>query len=207
MQAKWCFSVLIAILTLFGVNQHQTSTPNQEIVVKFASIQVTSDQAQNAIANVKLQLQLLGADNIQVREESDGKLRISYYSDSDVASIKEVLSKNNAVKLGLANQHQDKVPVELPFNNNSNGYNLDVYEIQTGSDTGLDLEGIFIVELKSENHRFFNPNVYASVEEIDDKGRIDKIAFKLFTHSAITIDTTSHNIPEVRAGPSTSGNS
>jgi len=200
MNAKWCFSVLVAILTLFGVNQHQTSAPNQEIVVQFANVQINSDDAQKAITNVKLQLQLLGADNIQVREGLDGILKISYYIDSDVASIKKQLADNNA-QLGFAHKSQGEKPLEFPINGESYAYNLDVFEIQTSFDTDLDLQGIAVVELKSENHRFFNPNGYASIQEIDQTESIVKIAFKVNTHIAIAIDNTSHKIPEVRAGP------
>jgi len=200
MNAKWCFSVLIAILTLFGVNQQQKSAPNQEIVVQFVNVQVTSDNAKKAIADVKLQLQLLGADNIQVKESLDGILKISYYIDSDVASIKKVLAENN-VELGFAENNQDEEPLESPINSESNGYNLDVFEIQTSFDSDLDLEGISVVELKPENHRFFSPNAYASIQEIDNTQRINKIAFKVNTHIAIAIDNISYKIPEVRAGP------
>jgi hypothetical protein len=201
MRAKWCFSVLVVILTLFGVNQDKKHTPNQEIVVQFADTQINSDEAQGAIADVKFQLELLGANNIQVREASNGILKISYYSDSDVASIKKRLSKDNFVKLGLTDNYPDDKPVEFPSNNNSNSYNLDVYEIQTATNTGLDLEGISVLELKSENHRFFNPNVFASIVKIDEKDNIVKIAFKVHTQIAIAIDNVPYKIPEVRAGP------
>jgi len=200
MNPKWCFSVLIAILALFGIQQSQISIPNQQIVVQFAKVEVTSEEAQNAISNVKTQLLLLGADNIQVQEGSDGVLKISYYSDSDVASIKKILSEKDT-NIEYANQNQNEEPTDLPFNKNVKTYNLDVYEIQDASDLDWDLEGISIVELKSENHRFFSPNVYVPIDAVDDTKRIVKTALKVNTHIAIAIDKISRKIPEVRAGP------
>jgi len=201
MKAKWYLSTLIVVLALFGVNQHQTSLPNQEIVLQFADLEVTSHEAQITIVNVKERLQSLGADNIQVRKGTEGKLKITYYSDSDVASIKKVLSKTNSGDLGFPDLHLDEESNDFPSNDNSNSYDLEVYEIQNDSDADWDLEGITVVELKSENHRIFNPNVYAAVQCTDARGRIVKVAFKIHTHIATAIDTTSGKIPEVRAGP------
>ncbi len=197
MNSKWCFSVLIAILTLFGIQQSQVTLPNQEIVVQFTDVDISSDEAHNAIAQVKSQLQLLGADNIQVQEGFHGILKISYYSDSDVESIKKVLTDKRAINLDYAQQNQDEKSSE----NNTNAYNLDVYEIIDASNTDWDIEGISIVELKSENHRFFNPNIYTSVETIDNRDRITRIALKVNTHIALAIDNSSFRIPETRAGP------
>ena len=205
MKAKWYFSALIVVLALFGVNHYQNSLPNQEIVVQFTDIKVTSDEAQNAIANVKGQLQSLGAHNIQVREGVDGRSRITYYSDSDVARIKEVLSKTNSGDLGFSNLHRNEGSSDSPSHENSNSYDLEVYEIQNDSDSDWDLEGITVFELKSENHRFFNPNVFAFVQCTDDKGRTAKVAYRIHTHIAAAIDTSTGRIPEVRAGPFSSG--
>ncbi len=206
MKAKWYFSTLIVVLALFGVNQYQISLPNQEIVVQFTDIKVTSDAAQIAIANVKEQLQILGANNIQVREGTDGRLKITYYSASDVASIRKVLSKTHSADLGISDLHLEESN-DFPSNNGSNNYDLEVYEIQGTSDADWDLEGMTVVELKSENHRFFNPNIYLTVQGIDDRDRIVKLAYRVHTYIATAIDTNSGKIPEVRAGPFSLGNS
>jgi len=207
MKTKWYLSTLIVVLALFGVNQYQISIPNQEIVVQFTDITVTSYETQNAVANVKQQLQSLGADNIQVREGTEGRLTITYYSDSDVESIKKALAEENIMNLGFIDHHLDEESTEYPSNNNSNGYNLEVNEIQDDSNSDWDLEGIALVELKSENHRFFNPNVYVTVQSIDDRERLVKVAYRINAHTAIAIDNNSFKIPEVRAGPFLFGNS
>ena len=94
MMARWCISVLIFSLTLFGVvSQQQILVPNQEIVLQFEDVDLTSKQAENTVAIVKQQLQDLGAENIQVFSLENGKLKITYFSDSEVASIKETFSE------------------------------------------------------------------------------------------------------------------
>ena len=199
MKLKRYFSALIIILTLLGVAQQQFSVPNQEIVMQFTDDEVSSDDALNAIAIVKNQLQIIGVDNIQVREVEDGRLRITYYSDIDVASIKDILSQEKKIELGYTSQ--DNESNKIPSDNESNGYNLDVFKIQKGSDSEWDLDGTLVLEFKPDGDRFSNPKVFASNEEIDVEENITKIAYKLHYNIAIAIDNTSYKIPEVRAGP------
>ena len=195
MQLKWYISVLVIVLTLLGVGQHQIAAPNQEIVVQFSK-EVSSEKTQDAIVIVKKQLQSAGVDNIQVYKEDSG-LRITYYSIKDVESIKELLSMSN-LELDYASSNQSNKSSE----ENSNIYNLDVYEIQKGNEYDLDFDG-FVLEQKPENPRYSSPNLYFSKEEIDikDRHRFTEVKFLVQRNIAIAIDNTSHIIPEVRAGP------
>ncbi len=199
MKLKRYISALIIILTLLGLSQQQMSVPNQEIVMQFSDDELSSDDAQNAIAIIKNQLQTIGVDNIQVREVADGILRITYYSDIDVASIKDILSKEKNLKLGYTSQ--DDESSRIPSDDESNSYNLDVYEIQKDSDSEWDLEGTLVLELKPDGDRFSNPKVFASIDEIDVDVDITRVAYKVHNNIAIAIDNTSYKIPEVRAGP------
>ncbi|MDO5971573.1 hypothetical protein Q4Q35_17350 [Flavivirga aquimarina] len=201
MKAKWYFSALVIALTLLGVCQKQISVPNQEIVMEFIYDEVTSDEVQDAIAIVKKQLYTLGINNIQVGEKEDGRLKITYYSDVNVARIKQLLSKEKNLELDYASHNQDKEKNEFPFNDSKNSYNLDVYEIQKGADSESDLNGIFVVELKHEYDRFFNPNLYVDIIDGYEKARIVKITYKVRRNIAIAIDDMSHHVPDVRAGP------
>ncbi|OUR91459.1 hypothetical protein A9Q87_10905 [Flavobacteriales bacterium 34_180_T64] len=204
MKARWYISTLIIILTLCGaVSQQQSALPNQEIVLQFANDHVSSDETQNAIVIVKQQLLAIGVDNIQVRKQEGGKLKITYYSTTDVASIKKILSNNQTSGIDYTSNNQDEKQAEPPLDSNSNGYNLDVYEIQNGNDA-LDLGGKFALELKVENDRFLNSNVFMYTDGIDaeERDRIVKTAYKLNRNIAIAIEKISYIIPEVRAGPS-----
>ncbi|MFI1771703.1 hypothetical protein [Thalassobellus citreus] len=204
MKKRWYISTLVIILTVLGAVCHQqVSVPNQEIVLQFANVDTTTNQAQKTIAIVKKQLQDLGVENIQVNEIEEGSLRIRYYSNTDVASIKETFSKEKNVVLDYAHFNQKGNPLKLPSNDDLSSYDLDVYEINKDNHLDSGLNGKYVLEPKSEIDRFFNPNVYltANVVNIAEKDSIVKVAYKIRRNITITIDNTLHKIPEVRAGP------
>lgn len=204
MKAKWYISTLIIILTLFGaVTQQQVNVPNQEIVLQFSDTSITTQDTQNTIVAVKNQLQELGVIGIQVKEAENGKLSIRYYTDTAIAIIKEALSKEQNLSLEYSINNEDENPSNNPFNENTVSYNLDVYEIQNGSDEASDLNGISVVEIKSESNRFSNPNIYAFVDIYESVENKEKVTYKVHYNIAIAIDNTSYKIPEVRAGPLT----
>ena len=72
----------------------------------------------------------------------------------------------------------------------------------------MDLNGLAL-ELNPENDRYFSPDVYFLKNEIDvwNKNKIEKVAYLISRSIEVTIDNSSHNIPEVRAGPNKSLNS
>lgn len=196
-------STFIIILTLLGiVSQQQVTVPNQEIVLQFTNDEVKYEEALNTIATVTKQLQDLGVDNILVKDLGNGELIITYYSDTDVAKIKSILSQEKNLQLGYASNNQDEKQSELPSDEKSVSYNFDVYEIQNGNTSDWNIDG-YVLKTNSENDRFFNPNEYTSVIEIDvrKKENIVKVTYRLHNNIAIAIDTISRNIPEVRAGP------
>jgi len=199
MKTKWYLGALIIILTFLGISQEQYSVPNQEIVLQFTNDEVSSDEAQDAIAIIIEQLESIGINDTQVRDE-EGKLKITYYSDIDIASVKKTLSEDNTLELDYTNYNQnDSKP---PIDENSNNYQLDVYEIQEGNDLESD-SNKYALEFKTENDRFFTPNVYVSVEstQVKEKNKIEYIAYNTYKNSAIAIENTLRKIPEVRAGP------
>lgn len=205
MNSRWYISALIIILTLLGsiASEQQDSVPNQELVLQFAGVEVSTQDAQQTIAFVKEQLQTAGVENIQVQKQNDGQLKITYYSDSDVDYIKELLSKDCKLELGSLSQDDQS---NIPSEDDSIAYNLDVYEIQQGDDLSS-LEGKLALESKSENDRLINPNVFVSAEDIDvrELNRIVKVAYKFNRDIAIAINNRSLKIPEVRAGPTSVG--
>ena len=202
MRTRWYLSTLIIFLTLLGAICHQgSSVPNQEIVLQFANNDITLDEAQIAITTVKEQLQTIGADNILVQEQGEGRLKITYYSNTDVASIKKILSKEKEVALKYAAHHHHEIPVEAPSDKTPMSYNLDIYEIQDESDV-YDLGGKLAIEIKAEHERCFNPNVFLNIEVKDVNDHlIINTAYKLNRSIAIAIDHNTRTIPEVRAGP------
>jgi hypothetical protein len=204
MNSRRYIGALIIVLTFLGVvYQQQYTLPNQEIILQFTDVKVTSADTQSTIAIVKKQLQNLGADNIQVLETKEGTLKITYYSASNVTNIKRNLSEENKLVIDCNLSNQDNEESSFPKENSSISYNLDVYEIQNGSEADWNLVENNVLELKFDNERFFNPNFFMSAIDINDreKENIVKVAYKIRRNIALAIDNTSHNIPEVRAGP------
>jgi hypothetical protein len=203
MKLKWYFGTLIIILALSGaIYQQQHSIANQEIAFQFSNLDHTSKEAQSAIVNITMLLEDFGVKNIQVKEE-EGQLRIAYYSDVDVASIKKILSNENAIAVDYDSNNQQKGHDNYPIDKDAISYDLDVYEIQNGNDSKWDFDGKYVLELESKADRFFNPNVYLATDDINENENDSKIkvAYRINRSIAIAIDNTSHKIPEVRAGP------
>ena len=201
MNSRRYIGALIIVLTFLGVvYQQQNTLPNQEIILQFTDVKVTSAETQSTIAIVKNQLQNLGANNIQVKETKNGTLKITYYSNTNVINIKKTLSQENKLVLDYATNKESS---ELPAENSSIGYYLDVYEIKQGNQTDWNLVENNVLEQKIENDRFFNPNFFVLIntKHLNDKDLITKVAYKVRRNVTIAIDNTSHNIPEVRAGP------
>ena len=196
MKAKWYFSTIIILLTLFVVNQQQVGVPNQEIVLQFTNDEVTSLEAQNTIAIVKKQLQSIGIHDTKVVNENNGKLKITYYSDSDITIIKSVLSNGQKITLNDS--------TSFPSDKDSKDYNLDVYEIQKRTDSGSGVNGKFVLQSKQGYDRFANPDVITYAELVYTKNTdiAVKVALKINNSIAVAIDTITYKIPEVRAGPS-----
>lgn len=201
MNSRRYIGALIIVLTFLGVvYQQQNTLPNQEIILQFKDVKVTSAETQSTIAIVKKQLQNLGANNIQVKETQDGTLKITYYSDTNVINIKKTLSQEKKLVLDYSTNSESS---NLPVENSSIGYNLDVYEIKQGNETDWNLVENNVLEQKPENDRFFNPNFFVliNIKYSSDKDLVTKVAYKVRRNVALAIDSTSHNIPEVRAGP------
>lgn len=207
MNLKWYTSTLILALTFLSiVGLQQSSDPNQEIVLQFNNEEVSTCEVHAAVAIVKNQLSALGIDGIQIHEQEEGKLRITYFSDIEVAIVKKTLSKKNELISYLTDKGSQENP-KSPSEDAPKNYKLDVYEIEKSIDGEFGLAGKYVLELNQTSDRFSNPNVYISIGHIDnyESHTFYKVAYKLQSHIAIAINTISHNIPEVRAGPISSG--
>jgi hypothetical protein len=200
---KKCYiSTLVIVLALFGIfSQQQVVLPNQEIVIQFTNAEVTTEDVQNTTANIKKQLQDLGVDNIQVKQFENGNIKITYFSDANVASIKEMFSKEENLALDFNTPHQNSN--EFPSDEDTIAYNLDVYEIQDGNDVDWNLNGINIVKIDTKSDRFFEPNSYLHISNIEytNDDILRKQAYEAYKNIAFTLNHNSKSIPEVRAGP------
>ena len=202
MKPKWYLSIFILIVAFLGAGLQQFSAPNQEIVLQFEDKEISLVKTENAIANIKKQLQDIGVKKIQVYKGANGVLKISYFSEIDVVSIKKIFSKEKALKLSYSLLDFEEGSTKMPSKNKSNTYQLDVFEIQKSNGNEGDSNGL-VVELLPEHDRYFNPDVYYStlVYELRFKNKIEKVAYIIYSNRFIEIDNSSYNTPEVRAGP------
>lgn len=206
MKKKWYFGTLLSALALFVVIQQQAVVPNQEIVLEFVHNEVSSTEAQNAVSIVKKQLQSIGVQYTRItRGFKKGTFKIAYYSDEDVAYIKRILSEEENLTLDhvFYDHHQDED--QSPSDEKSKEYNLNVYEIHKNTDFDTNINNKYVLEVVPEQYGNSNTSLYGFLPEIDINitNRLTKTAYKINTNIALAIDTTSHTIPEVRAGPIT----
>ena len=202
MKPKWYLSTFILIVAFLGAGLQQFSAPNQEIVLQFEDKEISLVKTENAIANIKKQLQDIGVKKIQVYKGANGVLKISYFSEVDVVSIKKIFSKEKDLRLSYSSLDFDEDPFKEPTKKKSNTYQLDVFEIQKSKENALDSNGL-VIESSPENDRSFNLDVYYPdlLKELRLKNKIEKVAYIIYSNKSIEIDNTSHNNPEVRAGP------
>ncbi|MCR8668424.1 hypothetical protein NO995_12080 [Aestuariibaculum sp. M13] len=203
MRTKWYFGALIVLISFLGIYQNRTSEPNQEIVLQFTDVEVTSDEAHCAIQEVTSQLQAIGADAVQVKQLQNGEVVISYYSAADVASIKDLLSDDDSLNIGYSNTANN----QFPSDDESKTYKFDVFEIHKANDAPSGFGGKHMLSAKQDFDRFFNPYVYYfnTIQDVNNNGLTVEVALKVFRDIAVAIDNTTGNIPEVRAGPIYSG--
>ena len=187
-------------MVLGVASQQQKSLANQEIVLQFTDIEVTSEDAQNTLAILKSQLLDLGVDNINIIEDDSGKLKITYYSDVNVALVKETLSKEKRVTFNYVSKEQ-KDRKKPSSDSEVIIYDIIISEIQNNYDTNLDGDG-YVLETKSENDRFQEPILFSSGIIHDGKDdSIEKVSFKLWEHIFSLRENLAYIFPEVRAGP------
>ena len=200
MQLKRYIGAIIFILSFLAViSQQEFNVPNQEIVLEFNHVEVTSNEAQTAVAHVKQQLQVLGANQIKVQQTAQGKLKITYYSDADVASIKKTFSKDLDNKTFSKNNRKTELPAQTP----NIAYNLDVFEIQNANTSGWDLDGKCVLTTDTKSDRFSDPNIFFFIEVINVslENNTIKTAYKVRRNVSISTENNLHKIPEGRAGP------
>lgn len=199
MFVKWCFGVLVFSLTLFGVvSQQQLGVANQVIVLKFQNPKLTSQQTARTVANLKQQLQGLGAKNIKVLFKGNGQLKFKYYSKINAVSIKKTLA-NAAIFNAIGTNEKNK---KKSFEDTYVGCNFDVYEIEQSPNSGWDLNGTTVIVLDVKSDRYINSNqLLLSSYQYTCQYSCTSVAYKIGKDIAIHISNTLHAIPEVRAGP------
>lgn len=191
MNAKWYISTLIIVLALIGLNQEQTKVANQQIVLQFTDVQMTSVTAHDeALETITKKLSALGVANIELIESDDTKLTIRYYSNVDALSVDEFLSQDS------------ELPFDFPKDKLPETCSVVVSDLHQQTYDGLTSNGKLAFELKQDHERFSNPIVVLFNGTIaNEQDCYVRVAYRINRVLAIAIDNTSNTFPEVRAGP------
>lgn len=203
MKSKLYFGIFALLLVFLGTYLEHTSVPNQQIVIQFSDEQITVEDTENTIEVIQNKLQSIGISHIQIGQNEEGQLRITYYSASDVEDIQNALFEIEGFYLAYNSQqpHSDN----FPEHNNHKDYEITVSEIKTGTDVHLDFAGTQVVEIKQKTDRFSYPTSNNNSHQINNlqTNSFVKVAVSDSNKVVLTIDNISYKIPEVRAGPST----
>lgn len=199
MNTKWYLSTLLVLLIFLGTIQENNPSPNQEIVLEFTHDTIKDYEKEHTIIDLKNRLHIAGASNIQIKEAKNGKLKIVYFSKDHVSIIKDALALNSPASKNISSNplEDNKYPSE-----ETSKFNIDIYEIDLGSYSS-NFDGNSILEIKYDSDRFTNNQNYASsIKSNLPYSKISKkLKSKFYNSKQIVKNSTSHNIPEVRAGP------
>ncbi|ASV29254.1 hypothetical protein [Maribacter cobaltidurans] len=199
MNAKWCVGTLIIILALMGLNQEHSKASNQQISLQFTDVAVASETTHDEVLSaITKKLAFLGVDDIEIIENDGSHVNIRYYSDIDAEGVKEFLSQD----LPMSLTYDDDFPSDFPKEELPENYNLVVSDLHQYTQNGLNLKGNLVPIQKQVGSGFSNPVILQFNKAlVVGPNVIDRVAFNIHKNIALAIDYTSHNIPEVRAGP------
>ena len=201
MNSKWYLSTLILILALIGLNQEHSKVANQQIVLQFTDVEITSETTHDvALETITKKLHALGISDIELIESDNTILTIRYYSDINALSVGDFLSQD--VESSLTYGNVDELPSDFPKDKLPETCSLVVSDLHQQTDYGLGLNGKFAFELKQDGKRFSNPSVvWFNDTLVLEQDYIVRVSYRINRAMAIALDTTLHTIPEVRAGP------
>ena len=194
MNLKRYIGLLLFAMTLLLVSQQKVNVPNQEIVVQFSDVELSSDEVRNTINLVKTNLESLGVSEIQVSFNDDSSLNITYFSNLDAAIVKNLLANKGLINSQKSSDEQD--------HQDSFVYNLDVFDISKPNQTQGDFQGV-VLDLKSDSDRFQNPKKYkpSSIYKSKESKFIETETSAISFRFELAIQDTSCKVPESRAGP------
>ncbi len=199
MSFKWYIGALIAMMSIFVVQQQDLIVHNQEIVLHFDNDAISTQDAQYSITLLTRQLEEAGAINVTAVLQESGRYKISYHSELNVAVIKEQLNTTEFQSF-LANKKESKT---LPFEDESSIYQMDVYDLQQDVTGFADTDKALFFEIKQDfnrgaqvNHPFLSKTVVTN-----PVGLLLQTVNGTNNSLGLSIADRSYAIPAVRAGP------
>ena len=200
---RWNITALIIALAFFGISLEQTNAdPNQEILIQFNSDSISDNEERHVISDIKNQLKEIGIEDVQVSKTPEGRLKVSYYSEVDVAVVKNLFYKQNKPLLANLPLSKDKGSIPFSNSNDSRTYIVEVVKIQSDFNADIGLQGV-LVEIKSTADQYLKPKVLVEASEVKFalKFNSEGEACTSFKTPSLFVENTNYRIPESRAGP------
>ena len=201
MKSKLHFGILIVLLTLIVRFLETPAVPNQQIVIQFSDTEISDNVAEQTIEAIRTKLHIIGVEQIKVGQDGEGRLKITYFSTTEVEDIQNILSGHEDLLLtyGIEGEssHQD------PIKQSTETYKLDVSEIQDSKNsTDWDFDGVQVVEHNQKSDRFTNPKKSNSGHHNHSIQISEglKVTFNAI-HKDLIKTHCLYSFPEVRAGP------
>tara|TARA_Y100000815_G_scaffold43700_1_gene36061 strand:+ start:276 stop:896 length:621 start_codon:yes stop_codon:yes gene_type:complete len=194
------FGILIVLLAFFGTLVEQPIVPNQQIVVHFSDQNISDLDTEKTILNIQEELQRIGAKHVQIGCDAQGQLKITYYSESDVELIQNLLLQENFKVSFNSNQDKSSNPSEQKV---VKDYELNISEIQKDTHNDWGFEGTEVVEFNQKtDHPHNDFKVKAFAKYINTSHTIFENTTETEMYAVVIIsNNNTHKIPEVRAGP------
>ncbi|WP_458627465.1 hypothetical protein [Winogradskyella sp. PC D3.3] len=204
MKRRLHFGLLVILLTFLGMYLEQNTLPNQQIIIQFSENNISSDDTESAIETIQHKLQSIGVTHIQIGQNQEGQLRITYHSYADVEHIQNILF--NVEDLNFAYNSTQNQSDHFPEQKKHKNYELNISEIKTSTDVNWDFERTQVIELNQKIDRFSCAKTNSFGHQFNDfeNNCSIKVAVFINQNATIAIPNISYIIPEVRAGPTAS---
>lgn len=201
MKTKLHLGVLVVLMAFLATFFESTTLPNQQIVIQFLDKDIARNSSESAIESVKQQLRSIGAALIKIDKNEAGQLVITYYSETDIEQIQNLL--NNANDFELANESEDNGATSLPDGKAIKDYKLDISEIHNNNPIHWNFEITEILDINQKHSSSLSFQINSAGQTFNEHCIISKlqVALQHRTTVSFTFDAQFYKIPEVRAGP------
>ena len=199
--SRWYILAFVSALALLGISFGNHNVPNQEIVIQFEKEGLNHFQTEEVLQNITKQLQSVGIEDIHVVEMGGGKLRVRYYSTTQISEIQHLFSNDKLFYFDAITKNESDSSGSSS-ENTSRVFHFNINEIQSNPTNDLGLNGVLL------DNKFVNDPHVKPIFHLGDTGNKFIIPtnhlWKKQTSSYYQFDFISlktYQIPEVRAGP------
>lgn len=177
------------------------TVPNQQIVIQFSNDTITIADTEDTIEAIQNKLQSIGVTQIQIGQSKTGQLRITYFSEEDVADIQKALF--NAEDFQVAYSPSVQSSKDFPNVPKVKDYELNVSEIKTSTSNTWDFEGTEVATFNPKSDHSNTLKVHNSGNQVSSElnNHVINTIVEAYKVAAIVSNNSSYKIPEVRAGP------